>query len=329
MSSLTLVVQPRGKPIKGLPQEIVVQRDGKGADLYQQLARAAHISIHRLRINKGSDGTSIPNKKDFELGATGLGDQSTIRVKDLGAVKQPVERSRHQLMKLRPAGPQVAWKTVFIIEYIGPIIIHCLIYSARQHIYSSPNPSSPFPSPSLLQNLSVAMIVAHFIKRELETLFVHRFSSSTMPIFNIFRNSAHYWFLAGFNIAYWIYSPYSPTAKPSNPWITLIGVLLFAVGELGNLDSHLKLRKLRSAGGVERGIPQGPFFNLVTCPNYMFEMVAWVGILLVTWSWSIVLFIVVAVAQMVPWSKKKEMALRRDFGSQYKKKRFYMLPGIY
>ena len=33
------------------------------------------------------------------------------------------------------------------------------------------------------------MIMLHFIKREWETLFVHRFSHGTMPFRNIFRKS--------------------------------------------------------------------------------------------------------------------------------------------
>ena len=150
-----------------------------------------------------------------------------------------------------------------------------------------------------------------------------------MPAFNIFKNSAHYWLLSGLNMAYWIYQPSAPAARESNPLITYPGLALFAIGELGNLSNHLTLRNLRSSGGTERGIPQGLGFGLVTCPNYMFETLAWVGIALVSWSWSTVLFAVVAAAQMGVWAKKKEMRYRKDFGGKYQKKRFSMLPGIW
>lgn len=150
-----------------------------------------------------------------------------------------------------------------------------------------------------------------------------------MPAFNIFKNSTHYWLLAGLNIALWTYAPSAPTAAPSNPLITYAGLALFAIGELGNLNAHLTLRNLRRPGTKERGIPNGVGFGLVTCPNYMFETMAWVGIWLVNWSLSTGLFVVVAVAQMAVWAKKKERQYRRDFGDKYKRKRFAILPGIY
>ena len=130
-------------------------------------------------------------------------------------------------------------------------------------------------------------------------------------------------------MAYWIYLPSAPAAQESNPAITYTGLAMFVIGELGNLSNHLTLRNLRSAGGAERGIPQGLGFGLVTCPNYMFETVAWVGMALVSWSLSTVLFAVVATAQMGVWARKKETRYRKDFGGKYQKKRFCMLPGIW
>ncbi|KAI4240767.1 MAG: hypothetical protein LQ352_007560, partial [Teloschistes flavicans] len=184
--------------------------------------------------------------------------------------------------------------------------------------------------PTSLQSLTCTLITLHFLKRILETLFIHRFSTATMPLFNLFKNSAHYWLLAGLAIAYSTYSPNSRAAA-SDPWpyLTYLSLALYAVGELGNLYAHLVLRNLRSSGGSERGIPKGVGFGWVTCPNYMFETVAWVGVLGVSRSLATVVFAAVAVGQMGIWARKREGRYRREFGGTYKKKRSVMLPGIW
>jgi very-long-chain enoyl-CoA reductase len=52
--------------------------------LYECVAAHARSSIRRLRITKGSDGSLIPNAQTLALHSTGLRDQSSIYVKDLG-----------------------------------------------------------------------------------------------------------------------------------------------------------------------------------------------------------------------------------------------------
>lgn len=309
--SLTFQVQPRGKPIRNLPKEITLSNglDASSQELYAQIAKASGTSVHRLRITKGSDGSHIaPNSS---IASTGLRNRSSVAIKDLG--------------------PQIPWRTVFVIEYLGPLLIHPLLYYARPYLYRNPSliPGASFPDPTPVQKLALWLIVIHFLKRELETLFVHRFSLATMPAFNIFKNSAHYWFLAGFNIAYWIYAPTSATAQlAKDSTVVTLGLGYYIIGELGNFYTHLVLRNLRPEGSTKRAIPQGWAFDLVTCPNYMFEILAWVGIALVTWSWSTVLFVVVAGGQMIMWGIKKEMRYRTEFGDKYLRKRSAVLPGI-
>jgi very-long-chain enoyl-CoA reductase len=217
---------------------------------------------------------------------------------------------------------------VFLVEYLGPILIHPVIFFLRPVLYRSPTPVS-YPPPSSLQIISLALVYLHFMKRELETLYIHRFSASTMPLRNIFKNSFHYWIISGVFMAYFMYSPTSRTAGPINPLITYPGLALFAIGELGNLNAHYVLRNLRKEGTKERGIPQGLGFNLVTCPNYMFEAMAWFGITLVSQNWAVLVFAIVSIGQMAIWSKKKERNYRKEFGDKYQKKRYGLLPGIY
>lgn len=256
---------------------------------------------------------------------TGLREQSTIYVKDIG--KTPCYPYLPALLSLSLSltanppniGPQIAWRTVFILEYLGPILIHPILYFLLPGTYGA----------SKIQTITFALVMFHFLKREFETFYIHRFSTATMPLRNLFNNSTHYWILGGVNLAYWNYRPNSPAALPSNPYITYPAIALFIVGEAGNLYTHVVLRNLRSSGGTERGIPKGWGFGLVTCPNYMFEAVAWLGVALLTWSWSSVLFLAVALLPMGSWAKKKEARYRKEFGNRYRRKRFVMLPGIW
>ncbi|KAL3464094.1 3-oxo-5-alpha-steroid 4-dehydrogenase-domain-containing protein [Aspergillus heterothallicus] len=307
-SAVTLVVQTRGKPIKKLPKEFQIAPDAPTKDLYSSLAEASGYSIHRLRITKAADRTVIPNSSETTIAGAGLDEKAVLHVKDLG--------------------PQIAWRTVFIIEYLGPLLIPALVlFPLRPYIYFN---FDAVPEPSDLQLLVCALLTLHFIKREYETLFVHRFSNATMPARNIVKNSGHYWLLAGCNIAYWVFRPDSAAAvKQLNPALLYAGLALFVLGEIANFNTHLVLRDLRRPGTTERGIPTGCGFSTVTCPNYFFEIVAWVGIYIVSGlSWSVLFFIVVAAGQMALWAQKKERRYRKEFGDKYKRKRFVILPGL-
>ena len=149
-----------------------------------------------------------------------------------------------------------------------------------------------------------------------------------MPVSNIFKNCGHYWGLAGLLIAYFTYGPSAPSAGSTSLLLLIPGIALFVVGELGNLYVHLILRSLRRPGTKERQIPRGLGFGWVTCPNYFFEILAWVGMALVTQSWATAVALVVGTIQMYFWAKKKEMAYRREFGDKYKRKRAVIIPGF-
>ena len=108
------------------------------------------------------------------------------------------------------------------------------------------------------------------------------------------------------------------------------GLFLFVFGQLANFNCHMILRNLRKEGSTARAIPSGFGFNLVTCPNYLFEVVAWTGVYLVSGlNWSVLFFIIVGSATMMKWASAREKRYRKEFGDKYKRKRYVMFPGLW
>src|SRR5690606_9894333 len=131
------------------------------------------------------------------------------------------------------SGPQIGWRLVYFIEYLGPLVINPLFYyTLRPFAYPWVSPSD-FNPPSSSQWLLMFLCFVHFLKREYETLFVHKFSAATMPINYVFRNSAHYWLLGGIFLAWGIQAPFAHIAQPAHwankPEVQIILTGLFTV----------------------------------------------------------------------------------------------------
>ncbi|KAI9474677.1 3-oxo-5a-steroid 4- dehydrogenase [Coemansia sp. RSA 989] len=258
-------------------------------------------------------------------------DRQRLTTADKSVLKPGESLSKHgigdgSVIFLKDLGPQIGWRAVFYIEYLGPIIFHYFIYNFSELIYGHA------VEHSTVQRYAYILTMGHFIKRELETAFVHRFSNGTMPLLNLFKNSGHYHILSGLNLAYWLYSPATAkgtlqAAKLGNPSMLLLysGIFLFA--EVSNLITHITLRNLRPPGTRIRRIPTGYGFNLVSVPNYFFEIIAWTAFTCMTRSLAALLFLVVATAQMYVWAVKKHKQYKREF-PDYPKSRKALFPFI-
>jgi very-long-chain enoyl-CoA reductase len=171
------------------------------------------------------------------------------------------------------------------------------------------------------------MVIGHYVKRELETLFVHRFSNDTMPLFNIFKNCGHYWFIFGFiNMYFFLHPDYTAPAWLSNQ-MTLVFAGLFTLFEFLNLMCHITLRNLRKPGSTERGIPKGWGFDLVSCANYFWESLCWLVFAVQSQVIGAYVFFIVSTVQMAMWAIGKHKRYRKDFKDYPRRK--VMFPFIF
>uniref|UniRef100_T2M4P1 Trans-2,3-enoyl-CoA reductase n=1 Tax=Hydra vulgaris TaxID=6087 RepID=T2M4P1_HYDVU len=143
-------------------------------------------------------------------------------------------------------GPQVQWKTVFLVEYAGPLFVYLIFYLRPSIIYGVGSNAK-----LIHENVHLAFgcFIFHYVKRLLETQFVHRFSHGTMPIGNLFKNCTYYW---GFTalVAYFINHPlYTPaTYGYLQVYTSLFGFLLLRAWKLFYSCGFKKFKTRRIKG---------------------------------------------------------------------------------
>ncbi|WOK99480.1 3-oxo-5-alpha-steroid 4-dehydrogenase 2-like [Canna indica] len=127
-------------------------------------------------------------------------------------------------------------------------------------------------------------LLLHFFKRDFEVLFIHQYSGQ-IPVESAITISLSYFM----STSIMIYSQYLTQFMQQEPTLDLkyAGVVVFLVGICGNLYHHYLLSKLREKGAPEEEskaykIPKGGLFGLVICPHYLFEVIGFMGISLIS-----------------------------------------------
>jgi protein-S-isoprenylcysteine O-methyltransferase Ste14 len=106
----------------------------------------------------------------------------------------------------------------------------------------------------------------------------------------------------------------------------LAGVLLFLAGRELNLRSDASLLALRGRDGY--GVPQGGAFRWVSCPNYLGEIVEWLGWALATWSLSGAAFAFFTAANLAPRARAHHRWYKERF-ADYPAERKALLPHVW
>jgi protein-S-isoprenylcysteine O-methyltransferase Ste14 len=88
------------------------------------------------------------------------------------------------------------------------------------------------------------------------------------------------------------------------------------------------LLRLKKANPDDYSIPRGGLFRWVSCPNYLGEIVEWLGWALLTWSPAGLAFAAWTMANLVPRARAHHRWYRERF-SDYPTKRKALVPGLF
>ncbi len=129
----------------------------------------------------------------------------------------------------------------------------------------------------------------------------------------------------------WMNGYYLGSLGPEYPsgWLLegrfVLGAALFVVGLVLNLHSDSILLSLRRSGRYE--IPTGGLFRWISCPNYLGEIVEWIGFAVMTWSPAALAFAVWTAANLIPRALSNHRWYVERF-DDYPSNRTALLPGL-
>ena len=168
----------------------------------------------------------------------------------------------------------------------------------------------------------------HYIHRALIYPLTIRDGSKKMPLgvvlmgfgFNLgnaYANGRYLFSLSGGYALEWLQDP---------RFIT--GAVLFVIGIITNRWADTILRSLREPGEAGYRIPKGGLFRWVSCPNYLGEIIEWLGWALATWSLPGAAFALWTIANLAPQHGAHHRWYRQQF-SNYPTERKALVPGIW
>ncbi|KAH8392995.1 hypothetical protein KR215_007165 [Drosophila sulfurigaster] len=284
--------------------EVLDARNSKSFGKVQVSSSSLSISELRVVIHKFLKQTPHADRISLRLEPRGKSLKDTDSVKSLNL-------GNGDKVYIKDLGPQIGWKTVFLAEYAGPLIVYLLFYFRPELVYGKAAGNAI----SLTTHIAAGCYTVHYVKRLLETIFVHRFSHNTMPLRNLFKNCSYYWGFTAY-VSYHVNHPLYTSPCMCTVWAALGA---FALCELGNFSIHIALRNLRPPGTKVRKIPVADsnpltkLFNFVSCPNYTYEIGAWVSFSAMTSCLPAYLFALAGAFQMTVWALAKHRNYRKEF----------------
>ncbi len=108
----------------------------------------------------------------------------------------------------------------------------------------------------------------------------------------------------------------------------IIGIIIFIIGMIINIQSDSFLLNLRKSGNKGYQIPDKGLFKLVSSPNYLGEILEWIGWAILTWSLPALAFAVFTIANLMPRAYKNHKWYQQQF-PLYPQNRKALIPYIF
>lgn len=171
-----------------------------------------------------------------------------------------------------------------------------------------------------------AMWQVHYVHRTFIFPFRLRAEGKRMPVL-----------VAGIAFVYQLFNVYVVARYVSHlhsypaDWVSdprfLVGVAVFVLGFVINTHADTVLIQLREPGETGYKLPRGGLYEHVTCPNYLGELLEWVGFAIASWSLAGLAFAVYTAANLVPRALANRRWYRERF-EDYPADRKALIPGL-
>lgn len=173
-----------------------------------------------------------------------------------------------------------------------------------------------------------ALWTLHYLNRSFIYPFRTRTQGKKIPVV-IVLSAIGFNFVNGFLNGYW-FGNFSNYPEPATYFLSLpflIGLLLFVIGVFINTQSDNILINLRQPGETGYKIPNGGFFQWLSCPNLFGEILEWIGFALMAGSlpaWSFALW---ACCNLIPRALDHHRWYHQKF-ADYPKTRKAIIPFV-
>jgi len=184
-----------------------------------------------------------------------------------------------------------------------------------------------FQTPNLPTLLIAGLWLLHYLHRSLIFPFRLKTKGKKMPLliilsaifFNGINAGLNGFYLGKFGSAYTV------------DWLFdirfIIGISLFFIGAIINIQSDNILLSLRKPGEQDYKIPKGALFNYVSCPNHFGELIEWIGFAILCWNLPALSFAIWTAANLIPRAVAHHQWYQTNFLT-YPKERKAILPFI-